>query len=289
MKALPLSEQGFFEEPMLRTIVVLLLLGLCGFYFYQKQQGEVPPVPSVPRTVDESALNALKQKWDDTLADLGLIDEPGEYVISFNGGVITDNADTAHPLTTCSLAPDVAEALYEAGIERGLCVHVYTLEHVYLYNYWPAERAYIEGRMNIVETHEQTLDFVEKNGEVVVKLLFMSLDMDELRRTERELSEAGLTKGLDVVYSSNRYLEFNAPGINKGAGLLALAEHLGIAADETMAIGDSSNDVPMIRAAGLGVAVANASDEARGAAGYVCGADNNAGGVAEAIERFVLA
>ena len=226
---------------------------------------------------------------DGTLADLGLLGEPGEYVISFNGGVITDNADPAHPLTTCSLAPDVAEALYEEGIGRGLCIHVYTLEHVYLYNYWPAERAYIEGRMNIVETHEPTLGFVEKNDEVVVKLLFMSLDMDELRRTERELSEAGLTEGLDVVYSSNRYLEFNAPGINKGAGLLALAEHLGIAADETMAIGDNSNDVPMIGAAGLGVAVANASDEARAAAGYVCEADNNAGGVAEAIERFVLA
>lgn len=225
---------------------------------------------------------------DGTLAELGLLGERGEYVISFNGGVITENSDDAHPLTTCSLAPDVAERLYEEGIARGLCIHVYTLERVYLYNYWPAERAYIEGRMNIVETREPTLDFVERDGEVVVKLLFMSLDMDELRRTERELAASGLTDGLDVVYSSNRYLEFNAPGINKGAGLLALAERLGIAPEETMAIGDNSNDVPMIRAAGLGVAVANASDEARAAAGYVCAADNDAGGVAEAIERFVL-
>lgn len=52
---------------MLRTILVLLLLALCGFYFYQKQQGEVPPVPSVPRTVDESALNALKQSLPDVI------------------------------------------------------------------------------------------------------------------------------------------------------------------------------------------------------------------------------
>ena len=142
--------------------------------------------------------------------------------------------------------------------------------------------------MNIVETAERSLDFLSGTGEHVVKLLFMSLDMDELRRTERELAEAGLTAGLDVVYSSNRYLEFNAPGVNKGAGLLALAERLGIAPEETMAIGDNSNDVPMLRAAGLGVAVANASDEALEAADYVCEADNNAGGVAEAIERFVL-
>ena len=76
--------------------------------------------------------------------------------------------------------------------------------------------------------------------------------------------------------------------MNKGAGLLALAARLGVPREEVMAIGDNSNDVAMLQAAGLGVAVANASEEARAAAGYVCEADNNVGGVAEAIERFVL-
>lgn len=224
---------------------------------------------------------------DDTLEDLGLLGAPGEYVISFNGGVITENSDL-RPLTSCQMDRDTAEALYQAGIERGLCIHVYTLEHVYLYNYWSEERRYIEGRMNIADTEERTLDFLYERGEYVVKLLFMSLDMAELRRTEQELAESGVSAGLDVVYSSNRYLEFNAPGINKGAGLLTLAERLGIPREETMAIGDNSNDVPMIRAAGIGVAVANASEEALAAADYVCEADNDAGGVAEAIERFVL-
>ena len=41
-------------------------------------------------------------------------------------------------------------------------------------------------------------------------------------------------------------------------------------------------------AAGLGCAVANATDEAKAAANYVCAADNNAGAVAEVIEKFVL-
>ena len=58
---------------MLRTILVLLLLALCGFYFYQKQQGEVPPVPSVPRTVDESALNALKQSLPDVIFEKDIL------------------------------------------------------------------------------------------------------------------------------------------------------------------------------------------------------------------------
>ena len=69
---------------------------------------------------------------------------------------------------------------------------------------------------------------------------------------------------------------------------MGLARRLGIPREEVMAIGDNSNDVPMIEAAGVGVAVANATDEAKAAADYVCEADNNAGAVAEAIERLVL-
>ncbi|MBM6775078.1 Cof-type HAD-IIB family hydrolase [Olsenella profusa] len=224
---------------------------------------------------------------DVTLSELGLLGTPGEYVLSFNGGVITENAER-RPLTSCSLPRDRAEALYEFGVAHELCMHVNTLDPVYLYHYVPEERAYIEGRMNIVETHEPTLDFLYAAGHVVVKLIYMSLDMGYLRHVRDELDAAGLTRGLDVYYSGNRYLECNAPGVNKGAGLMELARRLGVAREEVMAIGDNSNDVSMIREAGVGVAVANATEEAKAAADYVCQADNNAGGVAEAIEKFVL-
>ena len=155
-----------------------------------------------------------------------------------------------------------------------------------MWNYYDWERAYIGGRMNIVPTDEPSLDFLE--GEVFTKILFASQDMGYLRACESELAAAGVTRGLDVVYSSGRYLEFNPHGVNKGAGLLALAERLGIKQEETIAVGDSSNDLAMIRAAGLGCAVANASDEAKAAAGYVCAGSNDDGAVAEIIEKFVL-
>lgn len=46
---------------MLRTLVVLFLLGLCGFYVYQKQQVESPAAATAPRVVDDSALRELKK------------------------------------------------------------------------------------------------------------------------------------------------------------------------------------------------------------------------------------
>ena len=54
-----------------------------------------------------------------------------------------------------------------------------------------------------------------------------------------------------------------------------------------MAIGDSNNDYPMIEYAGFGVAMGNASERVKGIAQAVT-AHNNAHGVAEAIEKYVL-
>lgn len=46
--------------------------------------------------------------------------------------------------------------------------------------------------------------------------------------------------------------------LDKGSALLWLADHLGISREETMAFGDGENDIPMIKAAGIGVAMENA-------------------------------
>ena len=84
------------------------------------------------------------------------------------------------------------------------------------------------------------------------------------------------------------YLEFNARGVNKGAGLLRLARELGVDQVDTIAIGDNWNDWPMIRDAGLGACVANAVEDMKPRCDYVCRATCDQSAVAEIIERFVL-
>jgi hydroxymethylpyrimidine pyrophosphatase-like HAD family hydrolase len=73
----------------------------------------------------------------------------------------------------------------------------------------------------------------------------------------------------------------------KQHALAAVCEDLGVDADDVLAIGDSRNDVPMLRWAGIGVAMANALPEVIEAAPFVT-ASNDDDGVARAIERFVL-
>ena len=71
---------------------------------------------------------------------------------------------------------------------------------------------------------------------------------------------------LAVTSSIPRNVELNSLEAQKGVALLRLAEHLGVNPAETVAFGDDLNDVNMLQAAGIGVAMANAGPEARAAA-----------------------
>lgn len=93
--------------------------------------------------------------------------------------------------------------------------------------------------------------------------------------------------GMELTSSLPGNMEINAPGVTKGSGLLALADYLGLARDQTMAVGDSGNDRAMLEAAGLGVAMGNATNEIREIADVITD-DNNHDGVAAAIEKYVL-
>ena len=92
--------------------------------------------------------------------------------------------------------------------------------------------------------------------------------------------------GYEVTCSLGTNLEINAPGVTKGAALLALARQLGYTREQVMACGDSDNDLAMLRAAGLGVAMGNADPAVRTAADAVT-ATNQEDGVALALARYI--
>lgn len=82
------------------------------------------------------------------------------------------------------------------------------------------------------------------------------------------------------------YLEITAPGVNKWTALRCLAAEAGIVEAAVCAVGDAGNDLPMIRAAGLGVAVANATPRLKAAAVWITGA-NHEDGVATLVETLL--
>lgn len=82
-------------------------------------------------------------------------------------------------------------------------------------------------------------------------------------------------------------LEILPPNASKGTALKVLLKEMGIPANQTMTIGDGENDVEMLELAGLGVAMGNANDHVKSVAD-VTTASNDADGVAEAVEKYVL-
>jgi len=90
-----------------------------------------------------------------------------------------------------------------------------------------------------------------------------------------------------VLQAIPEYVEIMPKGISKGAGVRWLLERLDIEPQAMLAMGDGENDIEMLNMAGIGAAVGNANAMVKAQADYVVGS-NNDGGVAEALERFVL-
>ncbi len=91
-----------------------------------------------------------------------------------------------------------------------------------------------------------------------------------------------------VTWLSGGYhnLEFTRSGVTKGTGLRFLCEYLKIDMEQTMACGDTQNDMDILKTAGIGVAMGNATPEIREIADYVT-LSNEESGVAHAISRFL--
>ncbi len=105
-----------------------------------------------------------------------------------------------------------------------------------------------------------------------------------------ETEEKQLMPLLSGCESSRWYPDFTditARNVNKGNGLLAIAAHQGIRIEETMALGDGGNDIPIVERAGIGVAMGNANDSLKAIADYVTDpVDEN--GVYHALKHWVF-
>lgn len=75
---------------------------------------------------------------------------------------------------------------------------------------------------------------------------------------------------LEVTYAGNQWLEFNCEGINKAVGIKALVNKLNISLDETMAFGDSYNDLDMFDCVKYSYAVESAKEVVKSRGKYIC-------------------
>lgn len=243
------------------------------------QQAKAKGVKFVPATGRGfmSIQNDLKR--------LGLYDEEEEYVISFNGGALSENKKN-RLLFFEGLSFAKTKEIFEFGLKCDVCQHIYTQDHVYVFHLSESEAQRIE-KQKVVCTimEEDSIDFLKDTP--ISKILYQNTDVPYLMSLEPQMQSI-VAGECAVSYSSNRYMEFNKIGVDKGQGLKHLAQILGVDISECIAIGDNYNDLSMLEVAGLSVAAANAVEDVKKACDVTTKADNNEGVIAEVIERFIL-
>lgn len=209
------------------------------------------------------------------------------YVISYNGGFVNRYGED-EPIISTTLDRAIAEGIYAFALERRQCVHAYTPSGRILIQFAPEfERQKVEGIAGVEFIDDSWCDLGFVGDEPIVKMILMDSDFSVAKRLGAELSERFAGAPLDITYSSNRYVECMPAGVDKGAGLAHLARALGIDMADTIGVGDSANDLAMIQAAGLGVGVANVTDDVRPFCDLVLDTDCEAGAFEELVRRVI--
>lgn len=180
------------------------------------------------------------------------------------------------------LPVDLAHEVARFAQERGVYCQTYSPDRFFytMENEWAASYA----RLSSLEG-EYVGDLTSFIRQPVTKLLMM----DEPERVAALLKEADALFGerASLTCSKPYFLECNPRKATKGNALKWCASHYGFAMDELLAFGDSLNDVSMLRAAGHGVAVANAREDVKALGFALCDA-NDHDGVARYIDEHVL-
>ena len=132
-------------------------------------------------------------------------------------------------------------------------------------------------------------DYIKSCGKSVEKTTLNFAYLEDGTCLGKTESAAILDRYPQVEYLSGGFhnWEFTRAGVNKGTGLRFLAERLGVPMNLTMACGDSENDLSMLRAAQVAVAMENAKPAVKEESNYIT-LSNNESGVAHAIEHFVF-
>lgn len=215
--------------------------------------------------------------------ELGLT-MPGCYMIAFNGSVLYDcSADRV--LYDRTIPVQYVFQLFEKARQEGIYIQTYNETEV------------------LAEKHTKELDYYTKRTKMRYKLqsnvakvlddephkvILIHLESRKVLEDFQEKNKSWTKDCLSSFFSCDQYLEYCPIGVSKGSAIRHLCEFLNISVKNTIAVGDETNDISMLQQAHIGVAVANAVQEAKDAADYVTVNDNNHDAIAEVIEKFVF-
>lgn len=221
-----------------------------------------------------------------------VLDLPGlRYAVTSNGATIRDLQENRYLLEK-HLTPADCLRVLEACADFDMIREVFR-EGVGYLTQWDRDilwaryegtpmMEYVLGTRRVLPGSLE--EFLREDDRPLEELFFLT-DSPEVKESLRQRLSA--LPDISFADPAPKDLEVMVGGINKGEALLYLLNLLGIEPQETLAIGDGGSDLPLLKAAGIGVAMDNALPFVKEAADWVT-ASCDADGVALALERFVF-
>ncbi|BDH43965.1 sugar phosphatase YidA [Salmonella enterica subsp. enterica serovar Choleraesuis] len=206
-----------------------------------------------------------------------------DYCITYNGALV-QKAATGETVVEITLGHEDYRYLQQLSLDLGVHLHAIDRTTVYTANrdisHWTVHEAYLTG-MPLQFCEAENMDPSRRYPKI------MMIDDPEILDVAIAKIPAEVHERYTILKSAPFYLEMLDRRVDKGAGVQALAETLGIDREEVMAIGDQENDIAMLEYAGIGVAMGNAIDSVKNVAQVVT-KTNEEHGVAVAIRQYAL-
>lgn len=200
-------------------------------------------------------------------------------VVSYQGGLINDGGNVLYERY---LSESQAKRIIEWALKEKIHINLYNNDNLYSENDNEEVQRY---------SRAQHIDYVvkpfsEMKLDKVNKILAIDYyEPEMIDRYEKELPE--IFPELYIVKSTPNFLEFSNPEGSKYCAVKFLQEYWGIKESETLAIGDQNNDISLLQAGGIKVAMGNSTDELREVADYITDTVYNDGFVG-AVEEFIF-
>lgn len=205
-----------------------------------------------------------------------------DYVLSFNGGLV-QNTKNGEIVSKVSLKGSDLKYIYHISKELNINIHAFSARDGLIA---PKISQYTEYEAKLNGIDFSIKDFNEvDDDEDIIKV--MMIDPQEILDPAIEKLPNEVYEKYSVFKSAPFFLEFTNKEVDKGLGLKKLGEYLGIKREEIIACGDAGNDLSMVKYAGLGVAMDNATQEVKEAANFIT-TSNDEDGIANVIEKFIL-
>ena len=211
------------------------------------------------------------------------LEEYGGYVIAYNGTTVI-NCKTGECIYNQTLPADLIAPVYEEAAKLQVAIMAYrdSAKEIIVAGgvtgYVAADAA--ASCVTIRETEQ----FVKELSFPINKI-FVSGEPDKMKEVERILQRK-FGSVLNVFRSDPYYVELLPKYTDKGVAVDKLVKYMDITKERVMCVGDSNNDLPMLRYAGMGVAMGNASDRIKEQADYVTDS-NDDDGIVKVIEKFM--